>query len=68
MKVLWYVICILAIIWAGSELFVDRVQRAYFRGYQDGLRAVPRPPTSDSQCAAWLMETNIKDAKRRICK
>jgi hypothetical protein len=65
-KVTWYVICILAVIWAGSELFVSRVQKAYYQGYSDGLRAAPRP--QDGQCAAWLFETNIKDAKRRICK
>ena len=49
-------------------MFVIRVQKAYHRGYQGGLRAVPRPPVNDGQCAEWLFETNIKDAKRRICK
>lgn len=65
MKIIWYVVCIVAILWAGSELFVSRVQGAYWRGYYDGLRT---NKATDGQCASWLLQTNLKDAKRRICK
>lgn len=57
-------VCIFAILWTGSELYVTRVQTAYLRGYSDGLRA----KNNDGQCASWLMQTDLKDAKRRICK
>ncbi len=67
MKVIWYVVCILAIFWAGGELFVNKVQSAYWRGYQDGRKSNIVNPT-DGQCASWLMQTNMKEAKRRICK
>jgi hypothetical protein len=66
-RVIWYMICILAVFWACGELFINKVQTAYWKGYQDGIRAHKINPT-DGQCASWLMQTNLKDAKRRICK
>ena len=55
------------VIWMASETFVSRVRSAYWRGYQDGIRAYKTNPM-DGQCASWLMQTNMKDAKKRICK
>ena len=37
----------------------------YADGYAAGS-AVAK--TTDQQCVAWLFETNIKEAKKRICK
>lgn len=62
-------ICISAVFWAGGELFVTKVQSAYWRGFNDGLnKHNPINKPNDGQCASWLMQTNLKDAKRRICK
>jgi len=65
-KVIWYMVCICAVLWVGGELYVTKAQAAYRRGYIDGLNARKMP--IDNQCVSWLMETNMKDAKRRICK
>ncbi len=67
MKVILYTVSIMLVIWMASETFVSRVRTAYWRGYQDGIRAYKTNPT-DGQCASWLMQTNMKDAKKRICK
>ena len=64
MKVLTYVIAILGALWLFSGLLTDRVQVAYKKGYRDGFNAF----TVDSQCTAWLMNSNLKEAKERICK
>lgn len=66
MKVLTYVITFLTVIWLFSSVINDRVQTAYKRGYRDGSRTSYKP--SDVQCASWLMQTNMKEAKTRICK
>jgi len=42
----------------------SRVQTAYKRGYTDGSTAL----AIDSQCVSWLMNSNLKEAKQRICK
>jgi len=67
MKVIWYMVCICAVIWVVGELYMDKSKSAYRRGYQDGLSARKAPPV-DKQCVSWLMQTNLKDAKQRICK
>jgi hypothetical protein len=64
MKVLMYVVAILGALWLFSGLVTDRVQASYKKGYRDGFNAF----TVDSQCAAWLMNSNLKEAKERICK
>ena len=64
MKVLTFVIAFLAAIWLFSSMVTDRVQTAYKKGYRDGFNAL----AVDNQCAAWLMTSNIKEAKERICK
>ena len=64
MKVITYVIAFIASIWLFSSLTTDKVQAAYKKGYRDGFNAF----TVDSQCTAWLMNSNIKEAKERICK
>lgn len=42
---------------------------SYRLGYRDGL--LNRPPLSqtelDSQCAAWWTDSDLKDAKTRLC-
>ena len=37
-------------------------------GYDQALRDLPKPKTTDQQCVAWLFEANMKDVKKRICK
>ena len=66
MKVITYVITFLAAIWLFSSIVNDKVQTAYRKGYRDGSRSSYSP--SDVQCASWLMTSNIKEAKQRICK
>ena len=56
--------CISDDIWACSSVLTTRVQSAYNAGFRDGKNAF----TIDSQCAAWLMNSNLKEAKERICK
>jgi hypothetical protein len=63
MKVLTYVIAILAALWLFSGLVTDRVQASYKKGYRDGFNSL----AIDSQCSAWLMNSNMKEAKSRIC-
>jgi len=64
MRVLTYVIAFLAAIWLFSSLTTIKTQEAYRKGYRDGFNAL----AVDNQCAAWLMTSNIKEAKERICK
>ena len=50
-------------------------QREYERGFKDGVLSVPKPTPNpsvsllqkDQICSAWLFQTNIKQAKKRIC-
>ena len=62
MKVLMYVIAILAALWLFAGLVTDRVQAAYKKGYRDGFNSL----AIDSQCSAWLMNSDLKEAKERI--
>jgi len=64
MKVLLVFAAALAVIWACSVVLTTRVQTAYYAGFRDGKNAF----TIDSQCSAWLMNSNLKEAKERICK
>jgi len=64
MKVLIIFAAALAVIWACSSVLTTRVQSAYNAGFRDGKNAF----TIDSQCTAWLMNSNLKEAKERICK
>jgi len=64
MKVLIIFFVLLWIIWGASGILTTRVQTAYSAGFRDGKNAF----TIDSQCSAWLMNSNIKEAKERICK
>lgn len=66
MRVLTYVIAFLGAIWMFSSVATTKAQEAYKKGYRDGSRSSYKP--SDVQCASWLMQTNIKEAKTRICK
>jgi hypothetical protein len=44
-------------------------QKGYARGVADTKAAVlPAPRVTDQQCVAWLFETNLKEARKRICK
>jgi soluble cytochrome b562 len=63
MKVLMYVVAILAALWLFSSIATTKAQEAYRKGYRDGFNAL----AVDNQCAAWLMNSNIKEAKSRIC-
>ena len=42
--------------------------RGYDRALKDVALITPPPKTTDQQCAAWLFNANLKDAKKRICK
>jgi len=64
MKILIFMAATLGSIWLFSSMVTDRVQVAYKKGYRDGFNAL----AVDSQCASWLMNSNIKEAKERICK
>ena len=64
MRVLIVFAAALATIWACSLVLTTRVQSAYNAGFRDGKNAF----TIDSQCSAWLMNSNLKEAKERICK
>ncbi len=64
MKILIFIVSTLGAIWLFSNMVTDKVQVAYKKGYRDGFNAL----AVDSQCASWLMNSNIKEAKERICK
>jgi hypothetical protein len=64
MKILIFIVSVLGSIWLFSSMVDSRVQTAYKRGYTDGSTAL----AVDSQCVSWLMESNLKEAKKRICK
>jgi len=64
MKVLIIFAAVLAVIWACSSVLTTRVHAAYSAGFRDGKNAF----TIDFQCSAWLMNSNLKEAKERICK
>ena len=64
MKILIIMASTLGAIWLFSSLINDKVQVAYKKGYTDGSTAL----AVDSQCVSWLMNSNLKEAKQRICK
>jgi len=64
MKVLLVFVALLAAVWGCSVVLTTRVQSAYNAGFRDGKNAF----TIDSQCSAWLMNSDLKEAKERICK
>jgi hypothetical protein len=64
MRVLLVFAALLAVIWGCSVVLTTRVQSAYNAGFRDGKNAF----TIDSQCSAWLMNSNLKESKERICK
>jgi hypothetical protein len=64
MKILIFIVSVLGSIWLFSSMVDSRVQTAYRKGYTDGSTAL----AVDSQCVSWLMESNLKEAKKRICK
>jgi len=64
MKILIFIVSVLGAIWLFSSLINDKVQTAYKKGYTDGSTAL----AVDSQCVSWLMNSNLKEAKQRICK
>ena len=64
MKILIFIVSVLGSIWLFSSMVDSRVQTAYKRGYTDGSTAL----AIDSQCVSWLMNSNLKEAKQRICK
>ena len=64
MRVLLVFAALLAVIWGCSVVLTTRVQSAYNAGFRDGKNAF----TIDSQCSAWLMNSDLKEAKERICK
>lgn len=49
--------------------------QAYEKGFEDGVRSVPKPtPTpamtllqKDEMCSAWLFNTDLLKAKKRVC-
>ena len=63
MKVIMYVIAFLGLVWLFAGLVTDRVQASYKKGYRDGFNSL----AIDSQCSAWLMNSDLKEAKSRIC-
>jgi|APGre2960657404_1045060.scaffolds.fasta_scaffold595831_1 hypothetical protein len=63
MKVLLVFAALLAALWGCSVVLTTRVQSAYNAGFRDGKNAF----TIDSQCSAWLMNSDLKEAKQRIC-
>lgn len=40
----------------------------YDRALKDIALITPPPKTTDQQCVAWLFNTNLKNAKKRMCK
>lgn len=64
MKILIFIVSVLGAIWLFSSMVDSRVQTAYRKGYTDGSTAL----AVDSQCVSWLMNSNLKEAKQRICK
>jgi len=63
MKILIFMATILGAIWLLSNVATIKANEAYRKGYRDGSNAL----AVDSQCAAWLMDSNLKQAKERIC-
>jgi hypothetical protein len=63
MKVILVFAALLAALWGCSVVLTTRVQAAYSAGFRDGKNAF----TIDSQCSAWLMNSDLKEAKQRIC-
>ena len=64
MRVLTYLIAFLGAIWLFSSIATTKAQEAYRKGYRDGFNSL----AIDSQCSAWLMNSDLKEAKERICK
>jgi hypothetical protein len=64
MKILIFMAAILGSVWLFSNIATIKANEAYRKGYRDGFNAL----AVDSQCASWLMNSNIKEAKERICK
>ena len=48
----------------------DKATKAYNRGHAtgfiEGVNSVKKPDV-DQMCAKWMFNTNLKDAKKRIC-
>jgi hypothetical protein len=63
MRVLTYVIAFLGAIWLFSSIAATKAHEAYRKGYRDGFNSL----AIDSQCSAWLMNSDLKEAKSRIC-
>ena len=44
------------------------------KGYEQAIKdtkaaaPLPVPKTTDQQCVAWLFGTNLKEARKRVCK
>ena len=45
---------------------VETRNTAYIDGYNAGLAAAPKI-NMDTQCVAWLFQTNLKQARKRVC-
>ena len=55
-----------AFLWLMSDAITSRINYAYDRGYREGL-ANQNLKVRDQQCIQWMFETNMKEAKKRIC-
>ncbi len=55
-----------AFYWLMADAITTRINYAYDRGYREGL-AAQDIKVRDQQCIQWMFNTNIKEAKKRIC-
>jgi len=50
-----------------TYLYKSKLNDTYLRGVADGATAEKSQYHTDKVCSAWLFNTNLKEAKSRIC-
>lgn len=66
-KVLFYLVLCFAFFWLICDAITSRINYAYDRGYREGLSAQDLK-VRDQQCVEWMFNTNMREAKKRICQ
>ena len=56
---------IIVIVWGLVVVQAEKNAREYQRGFQDGAASVKKD--LDKSCAAWWFDTDLSQAKKRIC-
>lgn len=60
-------VAIAVALWQVAENKLNEVyQRGHQAGYEAGVAAAPKA-NIDHQCVAWMFNTNLKQARKRVC-